>query len=223
MDEKAWSQGSQFSAFVLQQRLDWFWVWVWIDVRRPKCYTQRPKKTNIPSGWAYSSPLLFPTWCSKKFASILQLEDLKIKYVWEKKKEGEERLQGGWGGRGLRLTEPGVPCHLTPTPPSSLTNLSSLPSWHCFVSLCPLWRCLPWARLALHKQERSLWLFEGKWLIKYINTFELLGSGDENFITHIRNQICYQFDQNEQSKQGMVLHALFMTKETKGGRTRAWG
>lgn len=100
--EKPWSQESQFCSSVLLQRLDWFWAWVWINVRRPKCYTQRPKKTNIPSGWACSLPLLFPTWRSKKFASILQLGNLKRKYVWERKREGEERLRGGWVGVGKR-------------------------------------------------------------------------------------------------------------------------
>lgn len=74
---------------------------IWEDTR----YTQRPKKTNIAFGWACSFPPDFPTQGSKKFASMLQLRDLKRKYVWgkrkkKKKKDRKERLQGWWAGRG---------------------------------------------------------------------------------------------------------------------------
>lgn len=113
-------------------------------------------------------------WVGLQFASALShmmfqeicfyftAQGLENKICLGKKERGGREASRGLGGRGLRLTEPGVPCRLTPTPPSSLTNFSSLPSRHCFVSLRPLWHYLPWARLALHKQERSLWPFEGK-------------------------------------------------------------
>lgn len=63
VDAKAWSQGSQFSVFVLQQRLDWFWAWVWVDLRRCKYYVQRPKRHNIPV------VLRLTSWQGMKWAS----------------------------------------------------------------------------------------------------------------------------------------------------------
>lgn len=92
-------------------------------LRRHKCYTQRPKKPDIPFGWAYSF-LVFPTQCSKKFAPILQLRDLKRKYAWENKKEGggEANEGGEWVGVG-NSPEAGRACGAEAQPYSSQITL----------------------------------------------------------------------------------------------------